>query len=151
MKAVYGLVNTPRRWYHRVATDLRNMTGEESLQEPCLWTFRDENGVTHDLCLVCVDDFMLACSDCYGKHTRTWDGFEIIFTEHVKEISLINWPLTRCRDRKSKITPLGLSQLRALNGQSLWLGMQCLPQLLAPTSLLMGQTPQATVDTRSMR
>ena len=45
------------------------------------------------------------------------------------------------------ITPLELSQLRALNGQLLWLGMQCLPQLLAPLSLVMGQTPQATVDT----
>ena len=38
LKAVYGLVNAPRRWYHRVATDLRNLRGEESLMEPCLWT-----------------------------------------------------------------------------------------------------------------
>ena len=69
LKAVYGLVNAPRRWYHRVATDLRNMKGEESVMEPCLWTFRDENGVIHALCLVYVDDFMLACSDSpFGKH-----------------------------------------------------------------------------------
>ena len=69
LKAVYGLVNAPRRWYHRVATDLRNLTGEESVIEPCLWTFRDENGVIHALCLVYVDDFMLACSDSpFGKH-----------------------------------------------------------------------------------
>ena len=34
-----------------------------------------------------------------------------------------------------------------MNGQLLWLGMQCLPQLLAPLSLLMGHTPQTTVDT----
>ena len=60
---------------------------------------------------------------------------------------LINLPSHRRRDGKSKITPLGLSQHRALNGQLLWLGMQRLPQLLAPLSLLMGQTPQATVDT----
>ena len=33
-----------------------------------------------------------------------------------------------------------------MNGQLLWLGMQCLLQLPAPLSLLMGQTPQATVD-----
>ena len=63
LKAVYGVVNAPRRWYHRVATDLRNMGGEESLVELCLWTFRDENGVIEALCLVYVDDFMLACSD----------------------------------------------------------------------------------------
>ena len=69
LKKVYGLVDAPRRWYHRVATDLRNMKGEESVMEPCLWTFRDENGVIHALCLVSIDDFMLACSDCpFGKH-----------------------------------------------------------------------------------
>ena len=62
-KAVYGLLNAPRRWYHRVATDLQTLTGEESVMEPCLWTFRDENGVIHASCLVYVDDFMLACSD----------------------------------------------------------------------------------------
>ena len=54
VKAAFGLVNAPRRWYHRVATDLRNMKGEESVMEPCLWTFRDENGVIHALCLVFV-------------------------------------------------------------------------------------------------
>ena len=65
-KAVHGLVNAPRRWYHRVATDLRNLTSEESVMEPCLWTFRDGNGA---LCLVYVDDFMLPCSDSkFGKH-----------------------------------------------------------------------------------
>ena len=81
------------------------------------------------------------------KHTRTWGGFEISFTEYAKEISIITLPSHRRRDRKSQITPLELSQLRALNVQLLWLGTQCLPQLLAPLSLLMGQTPQATVDT----
>ena len=149
--------------------------------EPCLWTFRDENGVIHALCLVYVDGFMLACSDspfgkhvfesidnlyewgnwesrvfkqcgaqitqAYNKHTGTWGGFEISFTEYVKEISIITLPSHRRRDKKSKITPLEISQLRALNGQLLWLGMQCLPQLLAPLSLLLVQTPQATVGT----
>ena len=86
-------------------------------------------------------------TQAYDKHTRTWRGFEISFTEYVKEISIITLPSHRRRDRRSKITPFELSQLRALNGQLPWLGMQCLPQLLAPLSLLMGQTPQATVDT----
>ena len=86
-------------------------------------------------------------TQAYNKHTGTWCGFEISFTEYGKEISIITLPSHRRRDRKSKSTPLELSQLRALNGQLLWLGMQCLPQLLAPLSLLMGQTPQATVGT----
>ena len=86
-------------------------------------------------------------TQAYDKHTRTWDAFEISVTEYAKEIVLINLPSHRRRDRKSKITPFEMSQLRALNGQLLRLGMQCLPQLLAPLSLLMGQKPQATVDT----
>ena len=86
-------------------------------------------------------------TQAYDKHSRTCGGFEISFTEYVKEISIITLPSHRRRDRKSKITPPELSQLQALYGQLLWFGMQCLPQLLAPVSLLMGETPHATVDT----
>ena len=86
-------------------------------------------------------------TQAYNKHTGTWGGFEISFTEYVQEISIITLPSHLRRDKKSQITPLELSQLRALNGQLLWLGMQCLPQLLAPLSLLMGQTPQPAVGT----
>ena len=138
-----------------------------------------ENGVIHALCLVYVDDFMLACSDSplgkhiflkalpictsgekwesrvfkqcgaqitqgYNKHTGTWGGFEISFTEYVRKISIITLPSHRRRDKKSQITPLEISQLRALNGQLLWLGMQ---QLLAPLSLLMEQTSQLQFGT----
>ena len=39
-------------------------------------------------------------------------GFEISFTEYVKEISIITLPSHRRRDKKSQITPLDLSQLR---------------------------------------
>ena len=180
LKAVYGLVKAPRRWCHRVATDLRNMRGEGSLMEPCLWTFRDQNGVIRALCLEDVDEFMLACSDSpFGKHVfdsinnlYEWEnlgvtsvrtvrrtnhtsqrqthqnmGRIVSFAEYAKEISIITLPSHRRRDRKSKITSLELPQLRALSGQLLWLGVQCLTQLLALLSLLMGETPQATVDT----
>ena len=65
------------------------------------------------------------------------NGCEISFAEYVKEISPIILPSRRRRDRNFELSPL-----LALNGQLLWLGMQCL-------SLLMGQTPQATVGTVS--
>ena len=86
-------------------------------------------------------------TQAYSKHNGTWCGSEISFTEYVKMFSIITLPSHRRRDKKYQITPLELSQLRALNGQLFCLGMQCLPQLLAPLSLLMGQTPQDTVDT----
>ena len=69
LKAVYGLVDASRIWDHFVATDFRHMNGEESVMEPCFWTFRGAIGVIHALCLVYVDDFMLACSDHpFGEH-----------------------------------------------------------------------------------
>ena len=60
----------------------------------------------------------------YDKHTGTRSGFEISFTEYVNEISIITLPSHRRRDKKSKIAPLEHSQLRALDGQLLWLGLQ---------------------------
>ena len=47
-------------------------------------------------------------------NTPEQGGFEISFTEYAKEISIITLPSHRRRDRKSQITPLELSQLRAL-------------------------------------
>ena len=55
LKAVYGLVNAPRRWYHRVATDLRNMEVRNLSWNPACRL--------SEMCLVYVDDFMLACND----------------------------------------------------------------------------------------
>ena len=178
---MYGLVIAPRRRYHRVATDLRNMGGEESVVEPCLWTFRDENGVIHALCLVYVDDFMLACSDSpSGKYV--FDSISNLYEwgkwasrvfvqcgaqisqacnkhlEHGADLRSVSQN-TRKRFRSSpfhhidaetrnpKLHHLSYLNFEFLNGQLLWLGMQCLPQLLAPLSLWMGQTPQAKVGT----
>ena len=170
LKAVYGIVNAARRRYHSVATDLRNMNPSwnpacglsemKTVSFMLCWravTLHLENTSLRAL-TICTngESGSHECSNSVGhkslkptmnKHTGTWGCFEISFTEYVKEIPIITLPSHRRRDKKSKITPLELSQLRALNSQLLWLGMQCLPQLLAPLSLLMGQTPQATVDT----
>ena len=50
----------------------------------------------------------------YDKHTKTCGGFEIRFTEHVKDISLINLPSHRRRVRKSQTAPLELSSTSSL-------------------------------------
>ena len=83
LKAVYGLVNAPRRWYHRVATDLRNLTGAESVM--------DESRV--------FKQCGAQITQAYTKHTGTWSGFEISFTEYVKEISIITLPSHRRREK----------------------------------------------------
>ena len=109
---------------------------KNSLMEPCLWTFRNENGVIHALCLVHVDDFKLACSNSsYGQYVFDginnlygWGTWESRVGADLRSVSqnTRNLPSHRRRDRKSQITPLELSQLRALNGQLIWLVMQCL-------------------------
>ena len=83
----------------------------------------------------------------YDTHTGTWSGFEISVTEHAKDISIITLPSHRRRDRKSQITPLEVSHLRPLNVSCFGWVSDARHSLLAPLSLLMGQTPQATVDT----
>ena len=60
------LVDAPTRWYHRFATDIRNMRGEASLMEFCLLTFRDENGVIHALCFGYM--LLTSCSRAVTLH-----------------------------------------------------------------------------------
>ena len=43
-------------------------------------------------------------TQAYNKHSGTWGGFEISFTEYVKEISIITLSSHRRRDKKSTIT-----------------------------------------------
>ena len=52
-------------------------------------------------------------AQAHNKHTGTWGGFEISFTEYVKEISIITRPSHRRRDKNSQIRPLELSVMFA--------------------------------------
>ena len=98
LNAVYDLVNAPRRWYHRVVIDLRNMGGEESLLEPCLWTFRDEMVSFRPLCFLYVDDFVLACSDSpFGK--RVFDGINNLYEWKTWESTWESRVCTQCGAR----------------------------------------------------
>ena len=63
LKAVYGLVNAPRRWYQRVSKDLKNLGGAENETGPCVWTFLDHKGEIIGLVLLCVDDALVACAN----------------------------------------------------------------------------------------
>ena len=131
-----------------------------------MWTFRNENRVTMTSCCRAVtlhleNTSLRALTICTSGESRSHECSNSAAhkslkrttntLEHVadlrsvsqnthKEIPIITLPSHRRRDKKSQITPLELSQLRALNCQLLRLGVQCLPQLLAPT-------PQATVGT----
>ena len=85
-------------------------------------------------------------TQAYDKHTRTWSGFAINLTEYAKKCSSPCHHIDTETENPQSLH-LRCLELRALNGRPLWLGMQRLPRFLAPLSLLMWQTPQATVDT----
>ena len=59
---IYGLVNAPLRWYHRVSEDLKKLGGIEDTTEPCVWTIRNTKGEIIGLVLMYVDDALIACS-----------------------------------------------------------------------------------------
>ena len=89
----------------------------------------------------CVLNGTHHCADRY-----IFDNISTPLAFLARVLLLHHFVMTSHGDNKSQITPLEQSQLRALNGQLLWLGMQCLPLLLAPSRLI-GQKPQATVGT----
>ena len=61
LKAVYGLVNAPRRWWSRVRKDMARLGWQESAIEPCLWFLKDpKTGALKAMAVAHVDDFMIA-------------------------------------------------------------------------------------------
>ena len=69
LKAVHGHVNAPRRYYHRVSTDLRKLTdSEESVMESCLWTLRDEKFLIHSFVWFTS---MISCKRSVTLHMET--------------------------------------------------------------------------------
>jgi len=71
LKAVYGLVSTPRRWYQRVSQDFAKLGGVEHTTEPYLWTRRTKAREIIGLVLLYVDDALIACAPGSGRGGET--------------------------------------------------------------------------------
>ena len=67
--------------------------------------------------------------------------------EYASEVQLINLSSNRRADKAAQTTAHEQSLFRGLAGQLSWLAQQCCPKLVAPLSLLMGETNCATIDT----
>ena len=151
-----GLVNAPRRWYHRVATNLQNMRGEESPMEPCLWTasfmlcawftsmtscWRAATLNLENMSLIVLTTFANGESgshECpnsaaHKSHKHTMNTLENgADLRSVSQNTSKRFRSSTCHHidaetRNPKSHPLKPSQLRALNGQLLWMVMHCLP------------------------
>ena len=67
--------------------------------------------------------------------------------DYASEIQLMNIPPNRRAGSSALVTACEQTQFRQLSGQLSWLAQQCCPKLVAPLSVLMGETNCATVDT----
>ena len=100
-------------------------------------------------------NFLMQCgakiTQAYDANLKQWDGFTISMEEYANEIQLINIPPNRraamSAGNSAPVTAYEQTQMRQLSRQLSWLAQQCCPKLVAPLSLLMGETNCATVDT----
>ena len=86
-------------------------------------------------------------TQAYDPLLKQWGGFTVSMEDYASEVQLINLSPTRRRQTEQNVTTHEQSMFRALAGQMSWLAQQCCPKLVAPLSLLMGETSCATVDT----
>ena len=76
LKAVYGLVNAPRRWWERIRTDMKAAGWEELSTEACFWVLRDKDGSIAALAVAYVDDFMLALAPGSSRAKKAFDQLQ---------------------------------------------------------------------------
>ena len=63
---VYGLANAPRTWYKEVVRRCQKVGYVQHSQDHLMF-YKHRNGKLVSLCIVYVDDFLLACSTKYDK------------------------------------------------------------------------------------
>ena len=85
-------------------------------------------------------------TQAYDPHLKQWDGFTVSMEDYASEIQLLNISPNRRAGHSAPVTACEQTQFRQLSGQLSWLAQQCCPKLVAPLSLLMGETNCATVD-----
>ena len=80
-------------------------------------------------------------------HQGRGGGFALSCAKYVESSVLLDLPSARRKQREESITAGELSALRGSLGQLMWLATHVIPQLQAPSSLLLGYVGAATVST----
>jgi hypothetical protein len=173
-KAIYGLLNAPRKWVEKLWKELRNAGWIQSTLEPCVWRLFSENELV-GLLGIHVDDIVtsgegklyeskinnLRNAFPFGswKHVgdekavfcgcelhQTKDGCLLLGQEQYA-LGLNEIPLQqdRKRDETSKATEPEKKSMKGLLGAVAWRANQTAPWLSATTSILQGSSQSATV------
>ena len=80
-------------------------------------------------------------------HQGCWRGFSLSCAKCAESLVLLDLPSARRTERDESTIARLLSALRGLLGQLMWRATQVIPQLQAPSSLLLGYVGVATVST----
>ncbi len=167
-KAVYGLVNAPRRWWQRVTTDLQSSGWVSCKYEPCVWRKTNERNELVGLMSCHVDDFEIGMDytkpeaitemekikalyrwgtwehgtyiNC-GVQIFQYDNFEITISQarYAETIKEITVSKERRQRLSDKLTECELGQVRAVLGALQWLGVNTQPWLCSEISLAKGR------------
>ena len=173
-KAIYGLLNAPRKWMEKLSKELRVNGWVQSKLEPCLWRLY-ENGVLCGILGVHVDD--VVCSgngDLFDEkiqHLRSIFPFgswkcaqdeSVVFCGcEVKQnrdgsidvqqerfalgLNEVNLSRERKEQEEQPATEEEKKQMKGLLGGLAWRANQTAPWLSATTSILQGYTQKARV------
>lgn len=173
-KAVYGLLNAPRRWMDKLAKELENTGWIRSKLEPCVWRLYQHN-ILCGIVGVHVDD--IVCSghgDFYDEKVQalrqifpfgSWKSAqrekvifcgaelnqnprgEITMNQERFALGLNEIPLSRERkqETENEATEEEKKLMKGLLGGVAWRANQTAPWLSASTSILQGCNHQAKV------
>ena len=176
MRAFYGLIHAPRKWFEEVQNTMKSQGWTQLLSDKCAYVLL-KDGMIRGVAGLHVDDFIIAgCDDDevfssaekklqeeykFGKWE--FDEFEFAGTYvqqssdmsiHMSQKDYVEkWveemeiPKERMKQVKSPLTSSEISMLRGALGSLSWKATQSGPHYLADVSLLLSEVNVATVDT----
>ena len=170
-KGVFGLADSPRRWYLRLHRSLTQLGWQRSVMDAAMWTLRDSKGNLLGIVLSHVDDLLIAGSSeahrsmvklgeelgfgsfeqdrfqyCGKWIERHDDGsITVSMKTYHENLEPVSVPTHRKKDMNAPLTPLEHRQLRGILGSLQWLVTQVRVDMSFQLSTLQGEP--ATVQT----
>ena len=164
-KGIFGLADSPRRWYLRLHKSLTRLGWQRSIIDSAMWLLWSDSGELEGLVISHVDDLLMGGNArartlldelgrelgfgslesgsfvyCGKRITQDEEDFSITvdMTEYHENLKPPPVPLHRKREPESPLTPGEQKQLRAILGSLQWLVSQVRVDLGFQLSTLQG-------------
>lgn len=164
-KGVFGLADSPRRWYLRLHKSVTRLGWVRSNVDAAQWFFYDKAGSLQGMMVSHVDDLLFAgtsvakqtldalgqelgfgsldtgCFNYCGKQVKQLDdgSIEVSMQAYHENIQAVTVPVIRKKNLDSPLTPTELRQLRAVLGSLQWLVTQVRFDMSYHLSVLQGE------------